>query len=179
MRVALKKIKRCAALCLCAALFMTTNQIASAQETEDRDIMQEYLDKAAAGVEIYPLVDEEGVLFGYYEPYSEDDINAVMPLYSSNIEWTVEPQHCRKGANVYTLGNGNVINVSISASAAGTSYLGLVDTATDQLHIFTETKSTSGWFGKITMSTFATSTYSFCILNDSDITITYTGSYSL
>lgn len=162
---------------VCVALFMTTNQVASAQENEDRNIMQEYLEKVAAGVEIYLLEDEEGIVFGYYEPFNKDDV--VMPRYTSNIEWTAEPQHYKVGDNVYTLGIGSEIYVSISASTDGTSYLGLYERTEGLLHLFGNSKSTSGWYGKITLSTFDTSTYSFAIFNDSDSTITYKGTYSL
>lgn len=85
MNNALKKVGRCLAVCLCMGLFMTTYQTVSAQENTDSDIMQEYLEKVAAGVEVYPLVDEEGVMLGYYEPNREGNINAVMPRYTSNI----------------------------------------------------------------------------------------------
>lgn len=79
MRKALTKVKRCLAVCLCLALVMTTSQVVAARENANSNIMQEYLEKVAMGVDIYPLVDEEGAMYGYYEPYSENDIKAVMP----------------------------------------------------------------------------------------------------
>ena len=176
----LKKVKRYVAVCLCVVLFMTTNQVTSAQENTDSDIMQEYLEKVAAGVEVYLLVDEEGVMFGYYEPYSEENINAVMPRYAVNVDWTIEAQKYSRGVNVYTLSGGYEISVTIAFSQEGTSYLGLYDTSAGRLLKFTETKSTNGWNGKLTFtSEFTTSTYNFAIINSSDSTITYTGHYSL
>ncbi len=180
MRDMIKKVKRCVAVCLCVALFLTTDQITSAHENADSDIMQEYLEKVAAGVEVYLLVDEEGVMFGYYEPYGKENVNAVMPRYGVNINWTIAPQKSSYGENVYTLGEGIEISVSIAVSQEGTSYLGLYDTAADKVRKFADTKSTNGWNGKLILtSEFTTSTYSFAILNYSDSTITYTGHYSL
>ena len=180
MRKVLTKVKRCLAVCLCLALFMTTSQVTAAQENADSDIMQEYLEKMATGVDIYPLVDEEGVMYGYYEPYSEDDMKAVMPRYGSSIEWTIGSNQYTKGVNIYTLAAGKIIYVAIGFSEEGRSRLGLYNRATDEPIIFPATEVTNGWSGKITLGeNVTTSTYSFAIFNYSDHTITYTGSYSL
>ena len=142
--------------------------------------MEEYLEKVAAGVEIYPLVDEAGVLFGYYEPYSEDDVNSVMPRYTANVNWTIGSNKNTKGTFAYELGTGDVINVVIGVSREGTSYLGLCDVATGKTMKFIATESTNGWNGKVTLgSGVPTATYNFIIFNDSNNTITYTVTYSL
>lgn len=175
----LKKVKRCLAVCLCMGLFMTTYQTVLAQENSDSDAMQEYLEKVAAGVEVYPLIDEEGVLVGYYEPNREDNVNAVMPRYSTNINWTLESYQYGFGENIYTLTSGDKIYVNIAQSVSGTSYIGLYNTSTDKLSYFTGTETTNGWNGTITLVDVSQATYRFAISNQSENTITYKGYYSL
>ncbi|MDE6744981.1 MAG: hypothetical protein K2J95_13990 [Lachnospiraceae bacterium] len=179
MKNMLKKVKRCLAVCLCMGLFMTTCLTVSAQENADSDIMQEYLEKVAAGVEVYPLVNEEGVMVGYYEPNREERVNAVMPRYDANVNWTLKSYQYGIGENAYTLGEGDKIYINIEQSVSGTSYLGIYNTSTDKLTVFMGTKTTNGWNGTITLGDVSQATYRFAIYNQSESTITYTGYYSL
>ncbi len=178
MKDALKKVRKCLAVCLCLGLFMTTYQTVSAQENTDIDIMQEYLEKVAAGVEVYPLVDEEGVMLGFYEPNREENVNAAMPRYSTNVNWTIESYHYGMGENSYTLTDGDKIYINITQSVSGTSYIGLYNTSTEKFTYFTNTKTTNGWNGTITLG-LSQATYRFGITNQSGSTITYTGYYTL
>ncbi|MCM1187040.1 MAG: hypothetical protein NC251_02120 [Lachnoclostridium sp.] len=175
----IKKVKKWGSVCLCMTLFMTTYQTASAQENADSGITQEYLDNVTAETEIYPLVDEEGVTIGYYEPTNKENINAVMPRYSSNITWTLAPNTYGQGENVYTLTTGDKISFKIGVTYGGTSYLALYNTSTGRFMTFYDTESTTGWEGSITFTNLATDTYSFAIFNASDTTITYFGHYTL
>lgn len=158
---------------------MTTYQTVSAQENADSNIMQEYLEKVAAGMEVYPLLDEEGIFWGYYEPNREENVDSVIPRYATNINWTIGSHQYGPGENIYTLADGDKIYVKIAQSVLGTSYLGLYNTSTDKLTVFTATKTTNGWDGTITLVDVSQATYRFAISNQSENTITYTGYYSL
>lgn len=157
---------------------MATGQTALAQE-EEGSAMQEYLEKVAAGVEIYPLTDENGVMLGYYEPNGEAEADAVIPRYATNINWTIGSYHYGQGENVYTLTDGDKIYVNIAQSVSGTSYIGLYNTSAEKLTVFNNTKTTNGWNGTITLVDVSKGTYGFAISNQSGSTITYSGYYSL
>lgn len=141
----------------------------------------EFLNKQQAGLEVYELLDENGTFLGYYEPYSESNPEPKRSArYGSSVNWTVPANKVTYGENQYTLSSGAKIQVNISQSRTGTSYLTFFNRKTNSPVRFTTTKVTNGWNGTIILNdTFKTSTYSFGIENASKNSITYTGTYSL
>ena len=83
------------------------------------------------------------------------------------------------GENQYTLSSGSKIQVSISQSQTGTSYLTFQNRTSNSSLRFTNTKVTNGWKGTVVLGNISSAVYSFGIENASSVTITYTGSYSL
>ena len=127
------------------------------------------------------MIDENGDFMGYYEPYSEHNPEPmIMPRYASNVNWTIKAGRYDYGVNQYTLGAGMKMNVNISQSRTGTSYLTFQNRTSNSSLRFTNTKVTNGWNGTITFGpSVSTALYSFGIENASANTITYTGTYSL
>lgn len=110
--------------------------------------------KKAAGMDVYELIDDNGNIIGYFEPYS--DINPapssqIIPRYASLVDVTVAARDTVVGSNQYSLQAGDEMQLDISQSTEGKSYLTGIETAT----------------------------YSFGIENASSKEITYSGTYSL
>ena len=134
-------------------------------------IWNEFEEKRENGLEVYELLDDNGNFMGYYEPYSETNPEPVKTArYTANINWEIPAGKYSYGENQYTLSSGSKIQVSISQSQTGTSYL---------TFRFTNTKVTNGWKGTVVLGNISSAVYSFGIENASSVTITYTGSYSL
>lgn len=176
----LKYVKRILLVTVLCFSFLANVGAVSAQEYDDDEIMQEYREKKSAGVEVYPLTDGDGNVLGYYEPHEDISTNYVMPRYTSNVNWEIESHGYGRGDNIYTLGGGSRIEVNISQSASGKSYIELYDRENEEYINLSSTETTSGWNGTIVLrSSFSDGTYSFSIHNVSDKTITYSGYYIL
>ena len=175
--------KRLLAFICCFITLIGHNLIIHASNIEISDpIYEEYLEKKANGYELYELIDEEGNIFGYYEPCTQEEIDQMPQLrYSSSINWTISAGSTSYGTNRYTLESGMQIHLNISQNRTGTSYLRFYDHDRNSYHRFLKTISTNGWSGII--FTFGDGlsygTYSFGIENASSNTITYSGNYSL
>lgn len=181
MKIFYKKIKRgVLTAVLVFTAFALNFQTALAGENMENDVMVEEWETAAESREVYPLLDEDGVVVGYYEPYLDNESKPVEPRYSANIDWTVGAKKYTHGDNRYSLAAGMIIEVNIQQSVEGQSYLALYNVNTGVLKRINHSSTTSGWDGKITLlENFVTDTYSFAIENLSDNSITYTGYYSL
>ena len=132
------------------------------------------------GLEVYELLDDNGNFMGYYEPYSETNPEPVKTArYTANINWEIPAGKYSYGENQYTLSSGSKIQVSISQSQTGTSYLTFQNRTSNSSLRFTNTKVTNGWKGTVVLGNISSAVYSFGIENASSVTITYTGSYSL
>ncbi len=145
-------------------------------------LYEEYLEKKSSGIEIIDLIDENGNLIGYYEPFTDEERDAFSKLrYSANINWTISAGYTTYGSNQYTLSAGSQITVNISQSRTGTSYLRFYNHSTNSFVRFTGTATTNGWSGKIVVlgSGVSTGVYSFGIENASSNSITYSGTYAL
>ncbi len=188
MRNLLKSVTKCfLASLMIAAFFMNVQTVAAQEyatdeyatdEFETDEVLREYMEKKAAGAEVYLLTDDEGNLLGYYEPAVKGEDNSVMPRYKANVNWTLEARSYGRGDNVYTLGGGSKIEVNIAQDTEGASCIELYNTKTDEYTVLQTTETTNGWNGTIILkSIFPSGTYSFSIHNKSSKTITYTGYY--
>ena len=135
--------------------------------------------KKCAGIEVYELLDENGTFMGYYEPYSDANPQPAPDRYGSSIDWTIGAGLYKYGVNQYTLSSGITMDINISQSITGTSYLTFQNRTTNSSLRFTNTMVTNGWNGTITFSGISTAVYSFGIENASSSTIRYVGTYSL
>lgn len=143
-------------------------------------IWNEFEEKRENGLEVYELLDDNGNFMGYYEPYSETNPEPVKTArYTANINWEIPAGKYSYGENQYTLSSGSEIQVSISQSQTGTSYLTFQNRTSNSSLRFTNTKVTNGWKGTVVLGNISSAVYSFGIENASSVTITYTGSYSL
>ena len=143
-------------------------------------IWNEFEEKRENGLEVYELLDDNGNFMGYYEPYSETNPEPVKTArYTENINWEIPAGKYSYGENQYTLSSGSKIQVSISQSQTGTSYLTFQNRTSNSSLRFTNTKVTNGWKGTVVLGNISSAVYSFGIENASSVTITYTGSYSL
>lgn len=143
-------------------------------------IWNEFEEKRENGLEVYELLDDNGNFMGYYEPYSETNPEPVKTArYTANINWEIPAGKYSYGENQYTLSSGSKIQVSISQSQTGTSYLTFQNRTSNSSLRFTNTKVTNGWTGTVVLGNISSAVYSFGIENASSVTITYTGSYSL
>lgn len=143
-------------------------------------IWNEFEEKRENGLEVYELLDDNGNFMGYYEPYSETNPEPVKTVrYTANINWEIPAGKYSYGENQYTLSSGSKIQVSISQSQTGTSYLTFQNRTSNSSLRFTNTKVTNGWTGTVVLGNISSAVYSFGIENASSVTITYTGSYSL
>lgn len=178
MRNLLKIAAKCFLASLMIVSFFMNAKTVSAHEYETDEVMQEYQEKKAAGIEVYLLTDDEGNVLGYYEPAVRGENHSVMPRYTANVNWTLEARSYGRGNNVYTLGGGSRIEVNISQNVEGASCIELYNTDTDEYAVLQTTETTNGWDGTIVLrSIFPSGTYSFAIHNKSSKTITYTGYY--
>ena len=146
---------------------------------EGNSCYAEYLAKKAAGVEIYEIVREDGVFMGYFEPYSETNPAPTQARTSSNIDWELPANTHTCGVNTYYLTEDTRINVSITQSPSGAGYagyLGLKDADTGYFSFYDGTISTNGWNGTLVVA--YDGNFSFAIMNASNYSIRYTGSYS-
>jgi len=142
-------------------------------------IWNEFEEKRENGLEVYELLDDNGNFMGYYEPYSETNPEPVKTArYTANINWEIPAGKYSYGEN-HTLSSGSKIQVSISQSQTGTSYLTFQNRTSNSSLRFTNTKVTNGWKGTVVLGNISSAVYSFGIENASSVTITYTGSYSL
>ena len=164
-------------------LFSSGVQLVAAQEVNNNFedfIFCEYEEKKEDGLEVYALLDENGKFMGYYEPYSEVNPQPMKgQRYTANINWTISSGTYAYGDNQYTRSAGMKIQVNISQSRTGTSYLTFHNRTSNSSVRFTNTKVTNGWNGTLTLHGIDTAVYSFGIENASSNTITYSGSYSL
>ena len=135
-------------------------------------IWNEFEEKRENGFEVYELLDDNGNFMGYYEPYSETNPEPVKTAIYPAGKYSY-------GENQYTLSSGSKIQVSISQSQTGTSYLTFQNRTSNSSLRFTNTKVTNGWKGTVVLGNISSAVYSFGIENASSVTITYTGSYSL
>ena len=143
-------------------------------------IWNEFEEKRENGLEVFELLDDNGNFMGYYEPYSETNPEPVKTArYTANINWEIPAGKYSYGENQYTLSSGSKIQVSISQSQTGTSYLTFQNRTSNSSLRFTNTKVTNGWKGTVVLGNISSAVYSFGIENASSVTITYTGSYSL
>lgn len=170
------------AMTVILVLVCLNNLSVIAQESSESSVIAEFLEKQEAGLEVYALTDEEGNFIGYYEPYSESNPvpeKQIMPLYSAEIEWTIDAGRYSYGTNIYTIQDGMVMQIDISQSISGKSYLTFQNRNTNTSLRFTQTETTDGWHGTVTFAGMVTTIYSFGIENASNSTITYSGTYSL
>lgn len=178
----MKKRMKSLVIMFMATLLLTMNGLhVMAQENTEDELLAEFWEKKEKGFEIYELTDENGKLIAYYEPYSETNPNlneGIMLAYVSSINWEVQPGLYTWGENRYTLWEGMKIQVNISQSRIGLSYLTFHNTATGKSLRFTQTAVTNGWNGTITLVDVS-GVFSFGIENASSNTIRYTGTYSL
>lgn len=142
-------------------------------------VKEDYEYKKSSGIEVYELLDENGIFMGYYEPYSDTNPRPVPGRYGSSIDWTIGSGLYTYGVNQYTLSSGITMDINISQSVTGTSYLTFQNRTTNSSLRFTNTMVTNGWNGTITFSGINTAVYSFGIENASPYTIRYVGTYSL
>lgn len=179
-----KIVKHIMAIAVMVGLITSlTSQNIKAQEAVEKveeQVNIEYLEKKEAGLEVYELLDENGMFIGYYEPYSESNPEPVkMARLGSSISWEVPSGKYVYGTNIYDLSDGVKIYVNITQSIKGTSYLTFHNRSTNSSLRFTNTKVDNGWKGTITLASIKTAKYSFGIENASSKSITYMGSYSL
>ena len=92
---------------------------------QEWDIHAEYLAKKEAGFEVYELIDTDGTVWGYYEPYSESNPRPMQENVICDIRLMVLPNDIGyDDSRVCTLKEGYKIFLDISQSPAGyTSYI--------------------------------------------------------
>ncbi len=131
--------------------------------------------------ETIALTDENGDICAYYTPYSDTNPEpTIKPRYTSNINWTINAGRYTVGDNQYTLSSGISIQINVSQSKTGKSYIILYNRSTNTYKYLTNTETTNGWNGTINLgNNFNGGLYSIGIANLSSNTITYSGSYSL
>ena len=185
--IAMKQVRRSVkqilfSLTLVMVFFINIHPV-MAQEISNESknaIWNEFEEKRENGLEVYELLDDNGNFMGYYEPYSETNPEPVKTArYTANINWEIPAGKYSYGENQYTLSSGSKIQVSISQSQTGTSYLTFQNRTSNSSLRFTNTKVTNGWKGTVVLGNISSAVYSFGIENASSVTITYTGSYSL
>ena len=127
-------------------------------------IWNEFEEKRENGLEVYELLDDNGNFMGYYEPYSETNPEPVKTArYTANINWEIPAGKYSYGENQYTLSSGSKIQVSISQSQTGTSYLTFQNRTSNSSLRFTNTKVTNGWKGTVVLGNISSAVYSFGI----------------
>ncbi len=154
----------------------------TAQETIVTMEDTEFRDKKAAGIEVYELIDENGNMVGYFEPYSDSNpapSSTIMPRYTSLIDITVAAGDTVVGSNQYALQAGDEIQLDISQDIEGKSYLRFKNRDTNSYIRFLKTQTTNGWQGTLHLTGIESASYSFGIENASSKEITYSGTYSL
>jgi len=135
-------------------------------------IWNEFEEKRENGLEVYELLDDNGNFMGYYEPYSETNPEPVKTArYTANINWEIPAGKYSYGENQYTLSSGSKIQVSISQSQTGTSYLTFQNRTSNSSLRFTNTKVTNGWKGTVVLGNISSAVYSFGIENASLATV--------
>ena len=133
-------------------------------------IWNEFEEKRENGLEVYELLDDNGNFMGYYEPYSETNPEPVKTArYTANINWEIPAGKYSYGENQYTLSSGSKIQVSISQSQTGTSYLTFQNRTSNSSLRFTNTKVTNGWKGTVVLGNISSAVYSFGIENASSV----------
>ena len=143
-------------------------------------IWNEFEEKRENGLEVYELLDDNGNFMGYYEPYSETNPEPVKTArYTANINWEIPAGKYSYGENQYTLSSGSKIQVSISQSQTGTSYLTFQNRTSNSSLRFTNTKVTNGWKGTVVLGNKSTAVNSFAKENASTVTITNTPTYRI
>lgn len=180
MKKRYQRIKRSIITVMMAALMVIVNGIpVMAQENIDDKVYEEYNEKKEAGLEVFDLRDDDGNFMGYYEPYSEsnpDPNEGIMPHGVRSIDWTINAGRSSYSSEQYILIKGMTMEVDISQSRTGKSYLLLYGVGTN-IRI-TTTETTNGWNGTITFSyELVPGGYSFGIENASSNQIRYSGIY--
>lgn len=181
MRKIIWKLNKKIISVMMALVLLTTNTVTiMAQENKD-SIVDEIRKKKEAGLEVYELVDENGDIKGYYEPYSDANPEPVTPRYRAGVNWTIPAKTANFGTNEFGLGAGSKIEVNISQSRTGISYIRLLNAKTYESIKLVITETNNGWYGTINFgpSSIPTAVYAFGIGNASDYSITYTGTYTL
>lgn len=144
------------------------------------NIHAEYLAKKAAGLDVYELIDTDGTVWGYFEPYSESNPrpmqeNVINVIY--DIRMLVPPNSTVYDNRVCDIKEGYKIFLDISQNPTGyTGYIILYNNDTGAAHLFPQTATTNGWSGSIVVD--EAGNYTFGIYNASSVLIMYTGSYS-
>lgn len=149
---------------------------------EDDTFYAEYLAKKAAGIEVYEIVSEEGVLIGYFQPYSDTDAQTMQTRAASTsyIDWEIVSGNYGYGSNKYSLKQYDNVEVKVSQNPSGAgcvSYVGLRDEDTGMVGFADSTITTNGWDGVILVG--YDGNFSLAIRNASPYTIRYTGNYSI
>lgn len=149
---------------------------------ENDTFYAEYLAKKAAGIEVYEIVSEDGVLMGYFQPYSDTNPQTVQAQTASTsyIDWEISANSHACGVNTYSLRQYDNVEVKISQSPSGAGcpgYIGLKDVDTGVYGFANETISTNGWDGVLLAA--YDGNFAFAIKNDSPYKIRYTGRYSI
>lgn len=164
---------------LVACLFLGNQHYVFAEEV---DVRQEYLDKKAAGVEVYEITRENGDFIGYYEPGSNDvtDNNTERSSSYDIGKWTI-PSNTTSGINKkLSLIKGDKITINISQKPNGSGYpcyLALKDVDTGVIDNITHSITTNGW-KNCTITIGYSGHFNFAINNISGHSITFTGSFS-
>lgn len=149
---------------------------------ENIDVEQEYLDKKAAGEEVYEIKKENGDFVGYYEPYSDGQLssNAKSGITSNIGKWVI-PSNTTVWSNTkhsWLKGDKITVNISQTPSGAGyLSYLALRDADDGAVIIVSGSATTNGWDGGIITIGY-NGHFNFAIDNTSAHSITYTGTFT-
>lgn len=167
---------------IAAALLLSGLNSFSVMAQEEIMTNTDFEQKKAAGMDVYELIDDNGNIIGYFEPYS--DINPapssqIIPRYASLVDVTVAAGDTVVGSNQYTLQAGDEMQLDISQNTEGKSYLRFKNRDTNSYIRFLNTQTTNGWHGTLHLTGIETATYSFGIENASSKEITYSGTYSL
>lgn len=164
-------------LAIVGFLFMGNQQHIFAEEY---DVEQEYLDKKAAGVEVYEIISSKGDFMGYYEPCPEDFNRNTRQAYPEK-DWAIPANTMSYINTKLTLIKGDKITVNFTQSPSGAGYTGqlaLRDADDGTFGIVNGSVTTNGWTnGTITVG--YSGHFNFAIQNTSSYKITYNGSYSI
>lgn len=180
MKNATQKLKAIIlAAMLCSSILLADLPNVHAQN-DSFDLKQEISEKRAAGITVYELYTDNGEIMGYFEPFTDANIMA-MTTYAITYTWnhdiSADSIAIAKGSHSFLAGDSIIVNISQNPSGAGyLSRLGLYDRDNNTYAFSTDSTTTNGWNGALTVG--YNGHFSFAIENLSNVTIHYEGYYA-
>ena len=180
MKSVIRKLKAILiAAALCSTIFLTSSPTVHAQD-HSFDLEQEISEKRAAGITVYELYTDDGEIMGYFEPFTDANIMAMTTYaiaYTWNHDISADSIAIAKGSHSFLAGDSIIVNISQDPSGAGyLSRLGLYDRDNNTYSFSTDSTTTNGWNGALTVG--YNGHFSFAIENLSNVTIHYEGYYA-